>query len=219
MVQSAAVLDRDDVLTRDDALTSEPEYGRPMSIEAWEDLDEDIPGELVDGRLEAEEVADFPHEIVVALLLRALFAWDGARRALILPSEAKYALSKRGGRKPDISVYLSRERKLPRRGASRMPPDIMVEIVSRRPRDRRRDRVEKLREYAAFGVRWYWLVDPEARTFEILRLGDDRLYVHALDVAKGVAEVPGCEGLTLDLDALWRQLDEGLEEDGDPGEA
>ncbi len=48
------------------------------------------------------------------------------------------------------------------------------------PRDRRRDRIEKLREYAAFRVRWYWLIDPEARSLEILKLGDDGHYAPAV---------------------------------------
>ncbi len=188
-----------------------PEYGRPMSIEEWEQMDEDDPGELVDGRLEEEEVPDFPHEVIVSALLCALALWARPRRAIVLGSEGKYALSQRGGRKPDISVFLTRDRKLPRRGASRVPPDIMVEVVSRRPRDRRRDRIEKLREYSTFGVPWYWLVDPEARSLEILRLGEDGRYVHALDADEGLVEVPGCEGMTLDLDALWRELDEVVE--------
>jgi Uma2 family endonuclease len=159
-------------------------------------------------------VPDFPHEVVVSALLYVLLHWARPQKRIVIGSEAKYALSKRRGRKPDISVYLTRDRKLPRRGASRTAPDIMVEVVSRLPRDRRRDRIEKLREYAAFGVRWYWLVDPEARSIEILRLGDDGRYIHALDAGEGVVEIPGCDGLSLDLDALWREIDEVVESEG-----
>jgi Uma2 family endonuclease len=198
-------------------LEPEPAYGRPMSIEEWEQMDEDEPGELVDGRLEEEEVADTPHEIVVRWLMFMLTSWAMPRKAVVFGSELKYALSKRRGRKPDISVFLSRDRKFPRRGAARIPPDIMVEVMSPRPRDHRRDRVQKLNEYAAFGVRWYWLVDPEARTIEILRVGDDGHYTHAHDAAYGTIEVPGCEGLSLDLDALWREIDELVEDEGQEG--
>ena len=46
-----------------------------------------------------------------------------------------------------------------------------VEIVSPGARDVRRDRIEKPSEYAAFGVRRLWLIDPEARTIEGWVLG------------------------------------------------
>lgn len=203
------------------APTREPEpasgprllYGQPMSIEAWEEMDSDAPGELVDGRLEEEELADNPHEVMVSLLLFTLMSWGRPRGAMALSSEAKYALTKELGRKPDISVFFAATRKLPRRGANRRPPDLMIEVLSPAPNHRRRDRIEKLHEYAAFHVAWYWIVDPEAFTLEVLRLGDDGHYVHALDAAKGTVEVPGCEGLTLDLDALWRELNERLTDD------
>jgi Uma2 family endonuclease len=189
-----------------------------MSIEEWERMDEDAPGELVDGLLREEEVADSPHEVIVSALLYVLLTWARPRGGRVLASETRYACSTRSGRKPDISVFFTRDLKLPRRGATRYPPDLMIEVVSPDPRDRRRDRIEKLREYAAFGVRWYWIVDPEARSLEILKLGEDGHYIHAVDAAEGTIEVPGCEGLMLDLDALWRDLDEAIEAESPPVE-
>lgn len=191
-------------------------YGHAMSVEEWERMGEDDPGELVDGRLEEEEAADSPHEVIVSALLYLLMSWARRRGGVVLASDAKYVVSKRSGRKPDISVMFARNRKLPRRGALRMPPDLVVEVVSPRPRDHRRDRIQKLREYAAFGVRWYWLVDPEARSIEILGLGDDGRYAHVVDAEDGTVEVPGCDGLTLDLEALWREVDEVCEGEGEP---
>src|SRR4051812_24899721 len=101
------------------ALDPEPAYGCPMSLEAWEQMDEDAPGELVDGRLEEEEVSDNPHEVLVSALLFLLATWARPRQGVVLASEAKYAVSQRRGRKPDLSVYFATDRKLPRRGANR----------------------------------------------------------------------------------------------------
>jgi Uma2 family endonuclease len=74
--------------------------------------------------------------------------------------------------------------------------------------------VEKLSEYAAFGVPWYWLVDPAFRSVEIFKLGRDGYYTRVFGETKGAYPVPGCEALTLDLDALWAEIDRL-----DPGES
>ncbi len=91
----------------------------------------------------------------------------------------------------------------------RTAPHLVVEVVSPRPRDARRDRVDKHRDYARAGVGFSWLLDPALRTLEIFELGRDRRYVHALGASSGrLARVPGCPGLKVDLDDLWASIDE-----------
>lgn len=50
------------------------------------------------------------------------------------------------------------------------PPDLVVEILS--PSTADRDRGIKLERYRHFGVPEYWVVDPDARTIEVWRLGE-----------------------------------------------
>lgn len=179
-----------------------------ISLEAWASLPEDEPGELVDGALVEEESVGFLHEVAVGWLIEVLRASLARRGGLIASSDARFAVSPSHGRKPDITVYFAGSKKPSARGLVRVPPDIAVEVVSPTPRDARRDRVEKLREYAAFGVKWYWIVDPQLRTFEVLELGEHKRYIHVLGETEGSIEVPGCEGLTIDLNALWAELDQ-----------
>lgn len=186
----------------------------PMSIAEWEAMPEDEPGELVDGRLEEEEMPSFVHESIVVALTTLFKNWLAGRRGFVFGSEAKFALNLTRGRKPDLSVFLPGGRKPPPRGASRVAPDILVEVVSPSPRDARRDRVVKLQEYAEFGVRWYWIVEPELRSVQILELGPDKRYTIAVNASENVVDVPGCDGLSLDLDALWREADLLEEEQG-----
>ena len=179
-----------------------------MSVDEWAALPEDEPGELVDGYLQEEEMPGLLHEIVVAWLLHTLRSWVAPRAGLVFGSEAKFGVSARRGRKPDLTMYLPGHPPLPRYGAVRVPPDVAVEIVTPTPRDVRRDRVEKVDDYAAFGVRYYWIVDPEQQTLEIFELGGDGRYVRALGAIGGVlTDVPGCEGLALALDELWREAE------------
>jgi Uma2 family endonuclease len=187
-----------------------------LSVAEWAALPEDEPGELIDGHLVEEEVPDLRHEILVAWLVRILGNWLAPRRGFVFGSEAKLAVSPTRGRKPDVTVYLPGRPPLPARGAVSIPPDIAVEIVSPTPRDGRRDRVEKMADYAAFGVRFYWIIEPEQRTFEIYELGADGRYIHALGAIAGmVEEVAGCEGLELDISAMWAEIDRLEVEDPD----
>jgi len=180
---------------------------RGMTLEEWASLPEDDDGELVGGQLAEEELPDFVHELVVVWLTSALRSWLAPRGGFVGGSEAKLAIREGQGRKADALAYFP-ERRPPARGLIRIPPDLVLEVVSPSPRDGRRDRVEKISDYAAFGVRWYWLLDPELRTFEVLELGADGRYAHALAVAGGVqSSIPGCEGLSIDLDELWREID------------
>jgi Uma2 family endonuclease len=177
-----------------------------MTLDEWAAMDEDESGELVDGRLEEEEVPNLVHELVVAWLIRVLGNWLG-RGGFVFGSDAKYAVRPNRGRKPDVAVYLAPDgSRLPRQGIVRVPPDIVIEVVSPSPRDERRDRIEKMDEYAAFGVRFYWIVDPSLQSLEIFELTAGR-YARAARATEGrLDSVPGCPALALELDDLWSEV-------------
>ena len=175
-----------------------------MTLDQWEALDEDETAELVDGVLEEAEVCDATHEAVLGWLHAALWNYFRPRGGRVLGSALKVAVAARRGRMPDLSVFLTQQP--PRRGLIRIPPDIVVEIVSPSPTDQRRDRIAKVADYAKFGVLQYWLVDPTIRTVEILALRNG-VYAHLAGATEGTLEVPEHEGLTLDLDAIWAEVD------------
>jgi Uma2 family endonuclease len=186
-----------------------------ITLEEWCELDEEERGEFVDGTLVEEEVPGTVHEVIVAWLLFVLMRWRPSKRTLVLASGHKMVVSSRRGRIPDLVVYLETTSRPPPSGVTRAPPSIVVEVISTPARDVRRDRVDKLAEYAAFGVCWYWLVDPKLRSFEILELGADGKYVHALAATSGRLEnVPGCPGLVLDVDGAWTEVDAYLADAG-----
>src|SRR5262245_27545002 len=181
---------------------------RRMSLEEWGDLDEDEPGELVDGVLEDEEMPSFLHEIIVPWLLGVLRVWAERRGGRVAGSEVKIAVGPRRGRKADLSVFFRPHMPALHDAISRVPPYLVVEVVSPRPRDARRDRVDKLRDYGAAKVKHYWILDPQLRTLDVFSLPPRaRRYVHDLAEAGGrLQRIAGFPGLQVDLDALWKHV-------------
>ncbi|MBX3232505.1 MAG: Uma2 family endonuclease [Labilithrix sp.] len=180
---------------------------RPVStLEEWLELGEDVAGEFVVDHVEDEEAADFVHELAVTWLAVLLRGWLGAQ-GFVAGSEVKMVVAANRGRKADLLVLLPGSAPPPRRGPLVNPPDIVVEVVTPSPRDERRDRVEKMAEYAAFGVRYYWIVDPALGSFEIFERSAPGNYTKVVGVTAGrVDPVPGCKGLVFDVDALWAEL-------------
>jgi len=188
------------------ALGARPPDPPEMTLEQWADRDEDDRGELVDGLLEEEEVPTFVHEAIVSWFLFVLKSWASPRGGWVFGSEAKYAVAPKRGRKPDLSVYLPGTPMPPGRAAlGRVPPSIMIEIISSRPRDARRDRIDKRHEYASFGVTYYWIVEPRLRTLEIYEFRAEGAVV-TFAASDGAHSIPGCADLVLDLDALWAEI-------------
>ncbi len=180
---------------------------RTLTLDEWIALDEDELGELVDGHLDGE-VPGAVHEAIVSYLVWFLSCWGRPRGAWTAASGLKFVLSPRRGRMPDISVFLAGAARPPREGGVHVPPSIAIEVITPTPRDERRDRIEKASEYAAFGVKWYWLVDPALQSVEIWELGADGRYAQTVAAVAGMIDpVPGCDGLVLDVDALWRERD------------
>lgn len=56
--------------------------------------------------------------------------------------------------------------------------DLVVEVVSGDDKDRRRDLIDKRRDYARARIPEYWIVDPLKATITVLRLAGKRYVVH-----------------------------------------
>jgi hypothetical protein len=56
--------------------------------------------------------------------------------------------------------------------------------------------------------RYYWVLDPQLRTLEVLQLGSAARHRVALACSGGRVRAPGCPGLILNLDDLWAEVDE-----------
>ena len=188
------------------SLPDEAVHGE-LSLAEWFAVPEDEPGELVDGHLVGEEEPNYVHEILVILLGSLLRGWFTPRGGFVGGSDTKLAVGPKKGRRPDLTVYFAGTPLPSPSGVIKQPPDIAIEIVSPMPRDGRRDRVEKVAEYAVFGVRYYWIVDPQLRSLEVLGRSPQGRYEHLLGATEGKIDIPGSDGFVLDLDGVWAEIE------------
>lgn len=202
-----------EVLTAEPSSVATAVTPKPMTFEEWADMDEDESGEFVNGKLVEEEVASHVQEIIVSWLTGTLRTWGRPLGCPVYGSEHKLRVALTRGRKPDLCMYAQGTR-IRNASFSANPPLLIVEVVSPSPRDVKRDRLEKRHEYAKFGVQHYWLVDPAARMFDFFVLGSNGRWIESADSAsEGRVEVTGFDGLVLDLDDLWAEVDSIIEAD------
>jgi Uma2 family endonuclease len=103
---------------------------------------------------------------------------------------------------PDLAGW-RRERMptLPDTAYFELPPDWICEVLS--PSTARLDRIDKLPIYAAHGVSFAWLIDPDLQTLEAFALHDGRW---RLEIAFKEAEevcAPPFDALRFSLANLW----------------
>ena len=146
-------------------------------------VDDSTHSEWVDGEVTIFMPPALRHQDIaffIAILLRRFLQRNGLGRVVLAPFEMKLQAG-RSYREPDIVVILNdrMDRLTQRRveGAA----DVVFELIS--PESVARDRVEKLREYEAAGIREYWLIDTTdlRRGIEAHTLGPDGHY-RAIDV-------------------------------------
>ena len=139
-------------------------------------LDEDVRAEWVDGLVVQMSPASTRHQrigrFIIALISRYLE--DRPVGELFYESFQMKTGPGLPGREPDV-VFVTDEN-LHRLRDSYLdgPGDLVVEIVSLESESR--DRIDKKREYAAGGVREYWLIDPIREQTYFYVLGDDGVY-------------------------------------------
>ena len=80
-------------------------------------------------------------------------------------------------------------------------PDWVCEVLT--PDTVALDRVKKLAIYAREGVGHAWLIDPDARTLEVLRLEHGRWSILATHAGNDVVRAEPFAEIDLELQALW----------------
>jgi Uma2 family endonuclease len=127
-----------------------------------------LPTELWDGELIMAPAPFVRHQRILARLFKALDAWvEQHRLGETLPAPVDMVLTPHRATQPDV-VFISNQRLNIMKDRIMGAADLVAEIIS--PGTRRRDRIDKRDLYEQHGVLEYWIIDPEAKTVEVLHL-------------------------------------------------
>ena len=158
--------------------------------------------ELLDGELIVAPAPNSTHQITVmelGTLLHIFVKVRGLGQVFFAPYDV--VLSETNVVQPDL-LFISNERSYIITAANaRGAPDLVVEILS--PSTAERDRTFKRALYARYGVREYWLVDPDTRTVTVLRLDDGTFAEVAHYGAGQTLTSPTLPGFAVNLDAIF----------------
>ena len=181
----------------------------PEEFDAVTDYDDQYSYELIRGvvivnPIPREGEVDPNEEL--GHLLRSYGESHPQGAALDVTLSERYIRTQDSRRRADRTIWAGLGR---RPNPARDVPTIVVEFVSKRRRDRRRDYVEKRREYLAIGVSEYWIIDRFQRTMTVYRNSGDELVISKEDVYR-TERLPGFELPLARLLAVadrWRDLD------------
>jgi Uma2 family endonuclease len=149
---------------------------KTVTYEEWLRMPEveDAIEEVVNGEIRIMPPAKWEHRRITELTRRTLerqldtdrFSFAEGSFGLII---RKTPLT---SRIPDLAVF-ELATVVERDGYIYSAPQLLVEVLS--PSNNRREREEKLADYASLGVPEVWVISPEARTVEVLYLEDNYL--------------------------------------------
>ncbi|MBI1353524.1 MAG: hypothetical protein GC160_04200 [Acidobacteria bacterium] len=138
----------------------------------WEDI-RDLPegekAELVEGELYLAPTAGTPHQSIGTRLTVLIFNFVEERDlGWFSGRDVHYVFDEHNHFEPDLSFVAKDRMHLIRGPYVDGPPDLAIEILS--PSNRKHDTELKFRYYARFGVKEYWMVDPDAKAIAIFAL-------------------------------------------------
>ena len=190
---------------------SPADNGRTMTLDDYLDaeVEEGYRYELARGVLEVSNVPNDPHAIIISHFYDEIGAYRRARPKFIHHygggSEFQFLLPRMiSGRHPDVAIALWAT---PR---GRRPASIAIEVVSEGKEARYRDYVTKRQEYLAYGLREYWIVDPELKRVTLL-IRDGDTWVERIATGDQSATSVVLPGFVVALADLWPAHDSETE--------
>jgi len=159
--------------------------------------------EILEGDLVAIPSPPRKHQKALLNLAIALFSFTQTNRlGEVYHGPLDVVLSEYTVVQPDILFISNRRLSILTEENVQGAPDLVIEILS--PATRERDLGLKKKIYARFGVKEYWIVDPEGETVEVIPLHAADFKLHQLFQGDDVLRSFLLPGLEIPLPSIFR---------------
>ena len=152
-------------------------------IEVFRALPQGTLAELINDQLYMSPSPTYAHQKIVQEIFRKLcieIVDPGIGEVIVAPFDV-YLDEAHNAVQPDIIIVLNESRGiLDTKGYIHGVPDILVEILS--PKNKDHDQIIKRNLYERFGVKEYWIVDPENKSTSIYELKNKIFILASEDV-------------------------------------
>jgi len=183
---------------------TQPKPKIKFTVQDYMSTPEGMRYQLLDGEMILAPSPTQKHQTVLANLAAAVRTFVQQRnlgRVWFAPFDV--VLSNYDVAQPDL-MFVSNERAgIITEANIQGAPDLVVEILS--PSTAEYDQGYKRALYSRHEVGEYWLVDPDAETVEVLVLGAEGLSPHEVFGTGQTLESPLLEGLSLELEDLFKE--------------
>lgn len=155
--------------------------------------------ELVNGEIIVMSPSGYESDEVAFRMGGKLFSWVDARRlGRITGSSAGFVLPNSDTRAPNVSFVRAERLRQSPRGFAELAPDLMVEVKS--PTDRLTKLREKIQQFLELGTQVGILLNPENRTVEVHRQGQEAVALQDGDILTIPELFPGWQ---VAVEELW----------------
>jgi len=176
-------------------------HSKTVTYEEWLRMPEVKREEVVNGEIRIMPAPSWKHGDVIENLFVLMLSQVDKREVRIRLAEFDLIIRRRPltARIPDLAVFQVNTI-VEQDGRIHSAPQLVVEVLS--PSNTRRERAEKLADYAALGVPEVWVLSPEARTVEVLYLENGQLRRQAL-LVEGILKPRHFPGVQVDIARIW----------------
>lgn len=176
--------------------------GPRFTYEDYKLMPEDKRYEVIEGELLMTPAPNVEHQRILGRLYRKLAGFveeGGLGEVLLAPTDV--ILSSENVVQPDLLFVSHNRLSIIDRDGVHAAPDLVVEILS--PSTASRDQVVKRKLYHRYGVREYWVVNPDARLVEVAVLGTGGLETWRTFPVGSSLVTPLLTGLAIEVAELF----------------